>query len=797
MEKLTSVQSIMKSLNVAAMSCVSSNASSMLRTTASSTFSASARAFGHCDDGHHAGSSGPSWTMEGLRITPVPRLRDKLGVPASEPLPVCACCWNTSDDCGDDVAGVSRDSSSSRWAAGGTHDGGDLFPSGSSCLRSASRSSGATLVWFGYSGFSHARLRGRGPRGTNTGLCGGAAASPSSGSARSPASRAARRGARARARAGAKARADAAQSMRPSGGSGSGSTSDGPRPKGRRDAARPPSPMALGRRAAPRRVVSARARKPRGGGGGGASRRRGNGKEAASEEAAEDGPRWDSKLQTLLADSARPDEVDGLVARALDAVVKVYCSHTEPDFSLPWQRNRQVSSTSTGFALPGRRLLTNAHSVEYSTQVKVKRRGDDQRFVAHVEAYGAECDLALLRVDDDRFWAGLSPLNFGPLPRLQDEAFVVGYPVGGDTLSITAGVVSRIEVTNYLHGQVDLLGVQIDAAINSGNSGGPVFDATGDCVGVAFQSMAGDADAENIGWVIPTPVIAHFLADVERNGAYTGFPQLGIDFQRLEAPALRGMLRMQPHHKGILVRRVVPTSASAAVIRPGDVLLQFDGENIGLDGTVPFRTGERVSFSYLVTQKFVGEPVEVLLLRDGAEIRCELALSQPAPLIPPHLGGRTPSYLVVAGLVFTPASEPFLEAEYGEEYLFEASVRLLSRLFYTLPQVEGQQTVVLSQVLAADVNTGYEGVSNVEVLRFNGVEILTIQQLALLVEGCDASHMVFELADDALIVLETDAVRAATPDVLATHSIPSAVSADVQQALDLARAEAAEAAVTQ
>lgn len=140
---------------------------------------------------------------------------------------------------------------------------------------------------------------------------------------------------------------------------------------------------------------------------------------------------------------------------------------------------------------------------------------------------------------------------------------VVGYPIGGDTISVTSGVVSRIEVTSYVHGSTELLGVQIDAAINSGNSGtthlshclqqpalaawslllvycsgiskfhthcalgdshinltrvidlvtgGPVFNEVGECVGIAFQSLSG-SDAENIGYVIPTPVIQHFLTD--------------------------------------------------------------------------------------------------------------------------------------------------------------------------------------------------------------------------------------------------------------------------------------------
>ena len=153
-------------------------------------------------------------------------------------------------------------------------------------------------------------------------------------------------------------------------------------------------------------------------------------------------------------------------ARFMDAVVKVYCVHTEPNYSLPWQRKRQFATTSSGFIVDsgGERpyLLTNAHSVEYHSQVppmicpcrclamhsvfakwlslpnyqlmaalccvhdvhlhmqvKVKRRGDDQKFLANVLAIGTECDIALLTVEDAQFWEGVTPLEFGPLPRLQ------------------------------------------------------------------------------------------------------------------------------------------------------------------------------------------------------------------------------------------------------------------------------------------------------------------------------------------------------------------------------------------
>ena len=80
---------------------------------------------------------------------------------------------------------------------------------------------------------------------------------------------------------------------------------------------------------------------------------------------------------------------------SMDAVVKVFCVHTEPNFSLPWQRKRQYSSSSSGFIIGGRRVLTNAHSVEHHTQVKLKKRGSDTKYLATVLAIGTECDIGL------------------------------------------------------------------------------------------------------------------------------------------------------------------------------------------------------------------------------------------------------------------------------------------------------------------------------------------------------------------------------------------------------------------
>ncbi|GFQ02331.1 protease Do-like 2 chloroplastic [Phtheirospermum japonicum] len=452
-------------------------------------------------------------------------------------------------------------------------------------------------------------------------------------------------------------------------------------------------------------------------------------------------------------------------ASLLNAVVKVYCTHTAPDYSLPWQKQRQYTSTGrhpdktfdllcSAFMIGDGKLLTNAHCVEHNTQVKVKRRGDDTKYVAKVLARGVECDIALLSVESKEFWQGTEPLHFGHLPNLQDSVTVVGYPLGGETISVSKGVVSRIEVTSYAHGSSELLGIQIDAAINPGNSGGPAFNDQGECIGVAFQVYRSD-DVENIGYVIPTTVVSHFLEDYERHGKYTGFPSLGVLLQKLENPALRACLNV-PTNEGVLVRKVEPTSDASNVLKEGDVIVSFDNVRVGCEGTVPFRSSERIAFRYLISKKFTGDVAELGIIRKGQFMNVQVILNTRLHLVPYHIEGDQPSYLIVAGLVFTPLSEPLIEEECEDSI----GLKLLTKARYSMPRFKGEQIVILSQVLANEVNIGYEDMSNEQAT-------------------CKDKYLIFEFEDNFLVVLERESALAASESVLKGYGIPSVRSSDL------------------
>lgn len=207
-----------------------------------------------------------------------------------------------------------------------------------------------------------------------------------------------------------------------------------------------------------------------------------------------------------------------------DAVVKIFVTSNKMDYYRPWQSHGINSQVGSGSIIKGNRILTNAHVVSDHTFIQVKKNADAKKYTAKVVAIGHDCDLAVLSVDDPEFFDGITPLEFGGLPELQDAVTVIGYPRGGDKISITEGVVSRIELTTYSQAGRNLLTVQIDAAVNPGNSGGPAFQ-DGKLVGVVMQSLK---TSQNIGYMIPMPIIEHFFEDLA-DTSYDGFPYLGIE----------------------------------------------------------------------------------------------------------------------------------------------------------------------------------------------------------------------------------------------------------------------------
>ncbi|EKX40735.1 hypothetical protein GUITHDRAFT_164606 [Guillardia theta CCMP2712] len=472
-------------------------------------------------------------------------------------------------------------------------------------------------------------------------------------------------------------------------------------------------------------------------------------------------------VSKLLAETAKHATPTAALQTGFASVVKVFAWTTEPHFSQPWQMRRQRQGTGSGFIISGHRILTNAHNVANQNWVLVQRHGIPKKYPARVLFVGHECDLAIIGVEDGDFWVGTKALEFGDVPELQQSVIVVGFPTGGDNLCVTAGVVSRVDVHEYAHSGFNLLCVQIDAAV----------------IGVAFQ---GREDAENVGYIIPCSVVNHFLTDIERNQRYTGFVTLGITWAPLENKHLRDFvgidnceLPRELDRSGIMVCKVDQTRHSPDTLQTGDTLLAIDGVSIADDGTIKFRMMERLAFAHLISQKFVDDVCEITLLRGRKVCKKNVVLKSPKYFVPECVYDVAPRYYIVGCMVFVPLTLNYMLHEFGKRYYEKAPNVLLAAIDERFQSVEGEEVVVLSQILAAEICSGYDGIRNIKLDTFNGKKVLNLKHLYELVESCTDEFLVFGLSHTQTVVLRRKEAIAATKEVLKQHNIAAQRSPDL------------------
>ncbi len=463
----------------------------------------------------------------------------------------------------------------------------------------------------------------------------------------------------------------------------------------------------------------------------------------------------------------------------LRAVVKVLCVSDAPDYDQPWQSQGPINSVGSGVIVEtsrGLRVLTNAHCVANHEFVEVRRYGKAQKVVASVEAIGHECDLALLEVDDESFFTGMAPVAIGELPRLGDRVSVCGYPIGGERLSITEGIVSRIDLVCYAQSNRELLAVQIDAAINAGNSGGPVLK-DGLLVGVAFQALD---EGEQIGYMIAPPVVNHFLKDLE-DGTADGFPALGVTAQQLESRAHRRSLGLTDEQTdGVLVKRVAHGGSAHHMLEPGDVLLAIEGEPVAADGTVELRDGELVHYRYFVSRRHVGDRLPVTVWRHRQELTCMLELRPPAYLVAEERYDVRPSYYIVGGLLFVPLTRDFLKT-WGEQW-WQTAPREMVTLYETgIRTADSLEPVVLQKVLAHRINQGYHDLESLLIESYCGEPVRSLAHLVELVEArSDEPYLEFHASDGTTVVIDRAEAMARNKTILRKYRVRHDRSEDLR-----------------
>jgi len=396
--------------------------------------------------------------------------------------------------------------------------------------------------------------------------------------------------------------------------------------------------------------------------------------------------------------------ISSLYSQDETSIVKIDVTIREPYFLTPWAGNSPGYTSGTGFVIEGNKIITNAHVIEYQTFIRIRKPGTVKYYTGDVAFVSNQVDLAILTVRDESFFENIIPLSFGNLPEIQDEILVVGYPIGGDDISYSLGIVSRIEAQTYAHSLETNLLIQVDAAINPGNSGGPAFFNT-EVIGIATQT---NQSAENLGYIIPMPVINQFLIDI-KDGEVDGVPNTPFSHQDLENPMLRNYLNLDENSdKGILIYSIMEGDEVKSKLKKDDILIAVDGNDVFFNAKSNY---DNQLFSYVthISKRQVGDEIKYTVIRGGKKKIIKDKVYIPKQLIPYRDHNINTQYYVYGGFIFLPLNNDY--SNYFED------MPLNLQLFYKMKRTENQKEVVyLQSIMSDELNVGYwdnEVISNI------------------------------------------------------------------------------------
>jgi S1-C subfamily serine protease len=474
-----------------------------------------------------------------------------------------------------------------------------------------------------------------------------------------------------------------------------------------------------------------------------------------------------------------PDASAPIPTNLGNAVVKVFATLRLPDPYRPWAKQAPQDVTASGVVIEGHRILTNAHAVLYASQVQIQGTGAGDKIAATVEAVAPGIDLAVLKLDDDSFFATHAPLaRASALPQIKDAVLAYGFPTGGASLSITKGIVSRIEFVSYNY-PTSGLRIQIDAAINPGNSGGPAI-AGDKMIGLAFSRLG---DAQNIGYIIPDEEIELFLKDIA-DGHYDGKPALFDDLQTLENPALRSFLKLDRSVSGIVVHQPYDDAAGYP-LKEWDVITRIGDTPVDDQGMVNASADLRVNFRYMIQKIARDNHVPLTIMRAGKPIQVSLPLVVGRPQLVPDIQGEYPSYFIYGPLVFSRATSLFTSflnsnASLMGVFGFMGSPLVTQR--GAMPTPDRQELVVVaSPFFPSRLAEGYSNPTASVVSTVNGVHIRSLAQLVSVLRDLKDDNVVFEFesrSGEAMVFPRAQMI-AATEGILNDNGVRAQGSTDM------------------
>ncbi|MEZ6134156.1 MAG: trypsin-like peptidase domain-containing protein [Pirellulaceae bacterium] len=491
-----------------------------------------------------------------------------------------------------------------------------------------------------------------------------------------------------------------------------------------------------------------------------------------------------SQDSSSVTGSTNTDESGSSNVDLRQSVVQITASMRLPNPVQPWNK-RTGTAGGTGSLIAGGRVLTNAHVIAYASEIYVQGFQSADRVSAKLLYANPDIDLAILQIEDEEFLQGRPALEIATEMPVNSQAVTVfGFPIGGNDLSTTEGVISRIEVANMFNGAA-VLRIQVDAAINPGNSGGPAI-SDGKLIGVVFSKAT---KAESTGYLIPAEEVLAFLEDVE-DGTYDGRPQWMHGYQTLENEAIRAAYGLDKSTGGVLLMKIHGNQPEQP-LKVGDIVTHIDGQAIGNDGKIAVTDSLRVPFFHRVPKSVHAGPVLLSIIRNGQPQEVQVTLDTALSRVLGFQFNSYPSYFIYGPLVFSKASVSLVESLPAQLLgpLLSRSSPLLTRKADP-PKFDGEELVIVSSnPFSSPLMKGYASPTLAVVALINGVPVENLMHAAQLLQSSEDEFIRFDFVDHGInsVVFRREEAEAATESILQDNGIRSQFSDDLREIFDTSR----------
>ena len=462
--------------------------------------------------------------------------------------------------------------------------------------------------------------------------------------------------------------------------------------------------------------------------------------------------------------------------------MKISATLRYPDILHPWTKQSPREASGTGVVISGKRILTNAHMVLYASQLSVESQQSSEKLSATVEVVSPGMDLAVLKLEDESFFDKRQPLTrVQTLPEVKDTVVVYGYPQGGSSLSVTKGIISRIEFVGYGEGASGVR-IQVDAPINPGNSGGPAL-VDGKMIGLVFSKIS---QADNIGYIIPGEEIELFLKDVA-DGKYDGKPSLHDMLQTLENPALRDFLRLDKKSQGMIVHAPAESRPDYP-LKIWDLITKVGDKDIDNVGMVKIKDNLRLQFQYMIQKAAKDGKLPLAIIRQGRPQSVELPVVTHWPMLIESLRGRYPSYFVYGPLVFSRVSREFCTAIDRPGSPIATALAIMGSPLVTRrgdrPAFKDEELVVVtSPMFPHAMSKGYDNPLSKVVKEINGMPVKSLRHFVELLRDTKEKYTTIAFADrfSETIVFDHKEALKATEEILSDNGIRQQASDDLME----------------